>query len=176
MALFDQILSAVDNPSQQASTGQIGGILQAAQQLSSGYGTNPSATQTAMSVVGNYVRSALRQKQAEAGNEQAQAFVNHYSGTGPNPRAVQDLFSQGQQQQVVQDTAQRAGLNPSTIQAMLPVLVPLVLNFLHTGSNAHNPRGGSNSVLNAFLDADHDGAVDIGDAMGLAGQFLNQRR
>lgn len=56
---------------------------------------------------------------------------------------------------------------PTTIyarQQMLPILVPLVLNLLQTGSQTRNPQGGANPVLNAFLDADRDGDVDISDA------------
>ncbi|MFM7425683.1 MAG: hypothetical protein ACKO7W_11940 [Elainella sp.] len=34
---------------------------------------------------------------------------------------------------------------------------------------------GNNTVLDSFLDADGDGDVDIGDAMSMAGCFLNQR-
>jgi hypothetical protein len=66
-------------------------------------------------------------------------------------------------------------LNNATVQAMIPVLVPLVLNLLKTGSNAQNPAPGSNPVLNTFLDADGDGDVDITDTISMASRFLNQR-
>lgn len=177
MGLFDQIANAIGNPNQQASTGQLSGILQTVEQLSRGQGTSSSATQMALSVVGNYVRSSLQQKRAAVGDEQTERLVNHYSGTTSNPQAVEDLFTPDQQQRVVQDTAQKTGLNATVIQAMLPVLVPLVLNLLQTGSsNQATSQRGSNSVLNTFLDGDRSGSVDIGDVVGLASQFLNQRR
>jgi hypothetical protein len=56
----------------------------------------------------------------------------------------------------------------------LPTLVPLALNFLKTGNSAQNPGNSSNSVLNSFLDADGDGDVDLGDALQMAGKYLNQ--
>lgn len=175
MGLLDQILSAVNNSDQQASSGQIASILSTVQQLSDSYGTNPSNVQSAMSIVGNFVRSALQQKQATEGYEQTQGIVNHYSGTYPNPQAVDALFGSSQIQQIVQAVTQRTGLDANTIQGMLPILVPLVLNLLQTGTNSQNPQQGANPVLNTFLDADGDGDVDITDAMIMAGRHFSQR-
>jgi hypothetical protein len=125
--------------------------------------------------LGGYVRSSLQDKQANEGSEQAQSIVNQFAGLGSNPQAVQALFSGSQQQQIINDIAQRTGLNSGMIQSMLPVLVPLALNLLQSGRSTQNAQGG-NPVLNAFLDGDRDGDVDIGDVMGMAGQFLSQRR
>lgn len=175
MGLFDQILGAMDNPNQQASPNQLGSILGAVQQLSGNQGVDAGTTQLAMSVLGGYVRSALQDVRSESGDAQAQQVVNEFSGTDPNPDAVQSLFGGGQLAQIVQDIAQKTGLNNSTVQAMIPVLVPIVLNLLQTGSNAQNPAQGGNSVLSAFLDADGDGDVDMTDTMSMASRFLNQQ-
>ena len=173
MGLFDQLLSAVNNPQQQASTDQIGGILNTVQQLSGNHGANPGTTQTLLSVVGGYVRSALQQQRATGGDQQAQAMVNQYSGTGPNPMAVQALLGPVMQQQLVQDLIQRTGLSSQQVEAMLPTLVPLALNLLQGGSNTQNPQAG-NPVLNAFLDSDRDGDVDLGDMLRGASQFIGR--
>ncbi|MCX7593995.1 MAG: DUF937 domain-containing protein [Fischerella sp.] len=174
MGLFDQIINAIDNPSQQGSTGQLGDILNIIQQLSNSTGTNPATMQSVVGIVGNYVRSALQEKQANYGNQEAQAVVNQYSGTSANPQAVDSLFSHGMQQQVAEAVAQRTGLNAGTIQQLLPILVPLVLNLLRTGANAQNPQAGGNSVLNSFLDSDRDGDVDIIDAIQMASRYLGR--
>lgn len=174
MGLLDQILSAVDNPNQQASTGQLATILNTVQQVSDGYNTNPSTVQSALSIVGNFVRSALQQKRTQLGEQGAQEIVDQYSGTYPNPQAVDALFGSYQVQEIVQTVAQRTGLDAKMILQMLPILVPLVLNLLQTGSNAQNPQQGSNPVLNSFLDADRDGDVDIADAMIMAGRHLSR--
>lgn len=173
MSLFEQIINAIDDPSTVASSGQLANILGTTQQLSDSYGADQSAVQGAMSIVGNYVRSALQQKQATEGPAQAQAVVNQYSGAYPNPQAVDALFNFSQVQQIVQAVSQRTGLDANMIQQMLPVLVPLVLNLLQTGSQTQNSQGG-NSVLKAFLDADGDGDVDIADAMRMAGRHLSR--
>ena len=175
MGLFDQIISAVGNPQQQASPDQLGGILGIAQQMGNTYGVDPGTTQTILSVLGNHVRSSLQDKQSAMGGDQVQSLVNQFGGLGNNPDAVQAVFSQGQQQQVASDISQRTGLNTGTIQAMLPILVPIVLNLLQSGANPQNAQAG-NPVLNTFLDSNHDGSVDLGDVMGMAGQFLSQRR
>ncbi len=174
MSLFDQILSAVVNPQQQASPDQLGGMLSMAEQLGNRHGVAPGTTQMMMSTVGNYVRSSLQDKQSSMGGDQVQSLVNQYGGLGSNPDAVQAVFSQDQQQQVTDDLSQKTGLNAGTIQAMLPALVPIVLNLLQSGSNPQNAQA-VNPVLNTFLDSNHVGNVDLGDLMGMAGQFLKQR-
>jgi hypothetical protein len=173
MGLFDQILGAIDNPDQQASPGQLGEILSTVQQLSNNANTDPSTIQNVLSVVGGYARSALQQKRATEGEQQTQEFVNQFAGTHPSTQAVNLLFNAPQIQQIVQQVAGRTGLGADTIQAMLPILVPLVLKFLQTGNNTSNPQG-SNPVLNSFLDADGDGDVDIADAMKMAGRYFGQ--
>lgn len=176
MGLFDQVLSALDNPSQQANTDQIGQILGTVQQLASSKGIDSSATQTVTSVVGQYVRSALQQKRTAGGNEQIANIIEQFSGTGANPAAVEALFSTQQQQQISQDAASKTGLNADTIKSMLPVLTPVILNLLQSGKQTGNASSSSssNSVLNSFLDSDADGDVDIGDALSFAGRFLNR--
>jgi uncharacterized protein YidB (DUF937 family) len=174
MGLFDQILGAVANPNQQGSLAQIGSIINTVQQLSDRTGADSTTIQSVLGIVGNYVRSSLQEKQATVGNEEAQAVVNQYAGTSPNPQAVDSLFSPEIQQQVAETVAQRTGLDAGTIQQLLPSIVPVVLNFLQVGANAQNPQTGGNSVLSSFLDADRDGDVDIADAIQLASQYIGR--
>lgn len=173
MGLFDQILGAVANPNQQGSLGQLGSIVNTVQQLSDRTGADSSTIQSVMGIVGNYVRSSLQEKQATGGEAEAQTLVNQYAGTSPNPQAVNSLFSLGMQQQIGQAVAQRTGLDAGTIQQLLPLIVPVVLNFLQVGAS-QNPQSGGNSVLSSFLDADRDGDVDIADAIQLASQYIKR--
>ena len=62
MGLFDNILSAIDNPEQEASSDGLGSILDTVQDLASNNQINPASLQSAMSIVGNYTRSALQEK------------------------------------------------------------------------------------------------------------------
>lgn len=180
MGLFDQILGAVNSPNQQASPDQLGAILNTVQQVAASQGVDSSTTQTALSVVGGYVRSALQEKRETAGSAHTEAIVNQFGGTNPSEAAVQSLFTPNQQQQVAQGVAQRTGIDTNMVLSLLPVLVPIVLNLLKTGSStqaaANQSTAGSNTVLNSFLDADGDGDVDVADAMSLAGRYLSQPR
>lgn len=173
MSLFDQIINAIDSPTQQGNPNELGDIFSTVQQLSNNTNADPSAIQSVLSVVGNYTRSALQQKRDNEGQDQAQQFVSQFAGTNPSNQAVQMLFSAPQIQQIVQEAAQRTGLDAGMIQSMLPMLVPLVLKFLQTGNNTQGGQGG-NPVLNTFLDADGDGDVDIADAMQLASRHLGR--
>jgi hypothetical protein len=169
MGLFDQILGAVANPNQQGSMGQLGTILNTVQQLSNTTGADPAAMQSVLSVVGGQVRSALQQKRETQGPEAVENFVNEYAGTSPNPQAVNSLFSPRVQQQVAQAASRYTGLDTSMILQVLPLLVPIVLNFLKSGANN---QGSGNPVLNSFLDSDRDGDVDIADVMRMVGQYM----
>jgi hypothetical protein len=44
--------------------------------------------------------------------------------------------------------------------------------MLKVGASTENPQAAANPVLNAFLDADGDGKIDMTDVMNLAGRFL----
>ena len=174
MGLFDQIINAIDNSNQQGNAGQLGNIVNTVQQVSNSTGTDPSTMQSALGIVGNYVRSALQQKQATEGNQAAQNVVNQFGGTSPNPQAVNSLFAPFLQQQLADTVAQRTGLNAGMVQQLLPILVPVVLNLLKSGANSQNPQAGGNPVLNSFLDSDRDGDVDITDAIQLASRYLGR--
>ena len=171
MGLFNQIINAVNNPEQEASSNQLAGIVGTVQQLSNSYQTNPAAMQSAMSIVGNFTRSALQEKRTNQGEQQVQQIINQFGGTQANAQVLQMLFSSNQLQQMTQEITGKTGINSQVVQSMLPSLVPLILNFLKTGANSQNPLG-TNSVLNSFLDADGDGDVDIADAMQMASKYL----
>ena len=172
MGLFNQILQAVNNPNQQASLGELGNILSTIQQTGSIYGADPAKSQMLLSTVSGYVRSALQEKQSTEGPDMVKNLVNQFSGTSANPQAVFALFSQTKLAEMVPEIAQKSGLNAATIQAMLPVVVPALLSMLKAGASTDNPQAAANPVLNAFLDADGDGKIDMTDVMNLAGKFL----
>ncbi|UFP94519.1 DUF937 domain-containing protein [Gloeobacter morelensis] len=170
MGLFDHILAAITNPEQQASQGQVASVLGTLQRQGQAHGTDSQALAQLLSVVGQQVRGALQQQRADAGPQQAQTTVQRYSGTEANPQAVQALFG-ARQPQVVQEAANRTGIDASTIQALLPIVIPLILQLLQGGTNSRNPQQG-NPLLGTFLDTDNDGDVDLGDMVRMAGRLL----
>lgn len=173
MGIFNQILEAIDSPEREASNGQLGSILDTVQQLSGSYQTNPSAVQSAMSIVGNYTKSALQQQRQRGGTAQVNQMLSQFGGTQASPQVLSSLFGSSQLQSMIAQIASRTGLNARTVQSMLPILVPLVLNLLRTGNNRNNLQGG-NPVLNSFLDSDGDGDVDVMDMMNMASRHLGR--
>ena len=172
MGLFNKILQAIDDPTQEASFDGIGNIVNTIQQTGSIYGADPEKSQMLLSMVSGYVRSALQEKRNSEGDDTVKNLVNQFSGTSANAEAVFALFNQSQLAQIVPEIANKSGINAATIQAMLPMLIPAVLSLLKTGANKENPQQATNPVLNTFLDADGDGDVDVTDAMNLAQRFL----
>ncbi|GAB4547872.1 MAG: DUF937 domain-containing protein [Pleurocapsa sp.] len=173
MSIFNQILNAIDSPEREASTGQLGSILDTVQQLSQSYQTNPDAIQSAMSLVGSYTKSALQEQRHQGNIAQVNQLVNQFGGTQANSQILSTLFSSSQIQRMIQQISQRTGLNSQTIMALLPVLVPLVLNLLKTGSEKSNIQR-SNPVVADFLDSDGDGDVDLTDALNMASRYLRR--
>ncbi|MEL6441523.1 MAG: DUF937 domain-containing protein [Cyanobacteria bacterium J06621_8] len=173
MSLFNQILQAIDNPEREASTNQLGSILDTVQQLSGSYQSNPDAVQSAMSIVGNYTRSALQQQRRQGGTSQVNQLLAQFGGNRANATALNALFGSPQLSSMIDEISRRTGLNSGIIQAMLPILVPLVLNLLRTGNSKAN-NAVDNPVLNSFLDADGDGDVDLNDVMSLAARHLGR--
>lgn len=170
MGLFDIIQSAIAAPETEGNPNQIESILNTVQNLSNSNNTSTTAVQSAMSIVGNYTRSALQEKRDNEGEGQVEQIINQFAGVQPSNQVVNMLFTTPMLQQMVGEIGGKTGMNPAIIQGMLPQLVPLVLNFLKTGSNSL----GSNPVLSAFLDADGDGDVDIADLMQLSSKYLGK--
>ncbi len=173
MSIFNQILSAISDPQKEASTNQLGSILDTVQQLSGNNQASPDAVQSAMSIVGNYTKSALREKRNQGGASQVNQIINQFGGTRANSQVLSTLFNSSQLQGMIQQISGRTGLNAGTIQSMLPILVPLVLNLLKTGNSTSNMQG-NNSIASTFLDSDGDGDVDMGDAMRMASRYLGR--
>lgn len=173
MSIFNQILNAIDNPEQEASNNQLSSILDTVQQVSGNYQANPSAVESAMSIVGRYTKSALQQQRNQGGTAQVNQMLNQFGGTQASPQVLSALFGSSQLQSMITQISQRTGLNSQTIQSMLPILVPLVLNLLKTGNKKGNLQGG-NPVLNGFLDGDGDGDVDVSDMIAMASRYLGR--
>lgn len=173
MSLFDQILGAVNNPGQQGSMNQLGSLVNMVQQVSSQYGMDPAMTQTVMSMVGGAVQSGLQNHQDANGLEATQGLVQQLgSSSTADSNAIASLIPMDVQQQICGAIAQRTGLDAGMVQSMLPSLIPIAMNMLQGGA-AQGSSG--NPLLNTFLDKNHDGNLDMGDAMGLAMQFMQNR-
>jgi hypothetical protein len=185
MSMFMEILKSINNPNQPASVDQLGSVLNTVQQLGGNSGLKPEMLQTVISGLGGAVLPALKQQQA-AGGDGLTAMLGQLAGNsgmlgnlggmlggnaGGASSALSALLPPQVQQQVIQGLAQKTGLNASMLESLVPTLLPAVMGFLNLGagkpgSNQPNP------VLTAFLDANGDGATDLGDVLKFASRFL----
>lgn len=171
MGLFDQVMGAIADPKRQASAKQMTEILGSAKQIGQQNNASSDNMQQAMSVIGGFVRSSLKEKRQTQGDSAAQALLEEGSANGAS--VIPKLFNNSQLTEMVSAVTQKSGLNANQVQGILPMVLPLVMRFLSSG----NAKGGApatdnNPILTAFLDGDGDGDVDMGDVLGMAGKFM----
>ena len=172
MGIFFDVLSAINNPNQQGNVTQLESIVNSIQQLGISRGIEPSQMQNVMSVLGNVLRSTLRQQQSTPAGNQLQNIIGQVAGTNTLGASGQQLISPQLQQQIVQTVSQRTGISPNIIQAALPTLTSAVFSLLNMGFTKSDSPG-SNSILSTFLDGDRDGNADLGEVLKFANRFLN---
>ncbi|MGC1310485.1 MAG: hypothetical protein WA885_24910 [Phormidesmis sp.] len=171
MGLFDQVMKAVADPSRKANASQLTNILGAAKQVGQQNNADSDTMQQAMSVIGGFVRSSLKDKRQAEGDSAAQALIEEGSGNGA--AVIPKLFNNAQLSEMISAVAAKTSLNTNQVQGILPMVLPLVMQFLSAGNKKQGvPATDSNPILTAFLDGDGDGDVDMGDMMGMAGKFM----
>lgn len=179
MGLFFDVLSSINNPSQQGSVSQLASITKSVQDLAASRGVQPATMQTVLSVLGTAISPALRQQRSVMGSNQLENLIGRSLGGGAVASVIQSLFPPQAQQQIIATIAQKTGLSPNAIQGMLPTLIPIVLGLLSMGAKkpgVAGVEGSNNSLLSAFLDSNQDGNADLGDVFNFATRFLNMPR
>jgi hypothetical protein len=173
MSIFFDLLSAINNPNQQANVSQLSSIVNSVQNLTINQGINNSQLQNIMSIVGNQIRPALQQQEAIIGKGRLENLVSQVVTSADGGSALQSLFSPQLMQQIAETVSEQTGMNSSLIQSALPTLTSAVLSLLQMGAPQTGAWGNSNPLLNSFLDTDSDGDTDLGDVMKFANRFLN---
>ena len=167
--MFFEMLSAINDPNQQASVGQLDQMFKSVQQVASSQGVNSNQMQSMMTVLGGALQPVLQQKQSQLGAGQLASML----GRIDDPSVLTSLLSPGIQGQLIQAVTQKTGMQASIAQAILPKLLPIVLGLFNMGSPTPGSVGGTNSLLSAFLDGNRANNSDLGDVMKFAGRFLN---
>lgn len=171
MGLFDQVMKAVADPSRQANVSQLTQILGAAKQIANDNNADADTMQQTMSVVGGFVRSALNEKRQAEGDSAAQSLIEQGAANGA--AIIPQLFNNAQLIEMVSAVTSKTNLNANQVQGILPMVMPLVMQFLSTGNAKQGaPAVDNNPILAAFLDGDGDGDVDMGDMLSMAGKFM----
>jgi hypothetical protein len=170
MSLFFDVLSAINNPHQQANISHLETMTDAVQKVAGNHGISSNQMPTILSAVGSALLPALQQKVGGGGNPLEQMMGGALGGMLGNT-ALQNLLPATAQTQLVEGIAQKTGLSASVLQSVVPALIPVVMGFLNMGANKPGQPSG-NPLLSAFLGGDQGGS-DLGNVLTMANRFLN---
>jgi len=172
MGLFFDILSSINNPNQQGNVSQLESVINTVNQLSTNYGIDASKMPSVISTVGSLIRPVLQQQKSLPGGS-LESLLGQLIGASGNAAALQSLIPPQVQQQMVEAIGQITGLSANQIQTALPTIISSVVSLLNMGASKSGIEGSGNQILNAFLNADKDSDVDLGDVMKFSSRFLN---
>ncbi len=170
MGLFFDVLSAINNPTQQANIGQLETLTQQIGQAATAHGIDSAQMPMILSALGGVVGPALSQRKESMGGDQFENLLTQAGGSN-SVSALPSLFPASMQNDMIQSVVQKTGLHSSMLQPLVTTLLPTVLGLLNMGRSKSGQQG-SNALLNTFLDGDHDGDTDLGDVVKFAGRFL----
>jgi hypothetical protein len=192
MGLFFDVLNSINSPDREGSVEQLSAATNAISGFAESNGLDAKTTETVVSSLGGYLRSALGERRSTLGEGGLESQLGQIlGGGGGNPlggilgqlaggglgsglsgAALSSIVPPALQQQIAEGIAAKTGLRSEQILSALPVLVPAVLGLLNMGKSKSGI--GSNSLLNSFLDADRDGDTDLGDVLRHANRFLGR--
>ena len=170
MGLFFEVLSAINDPKQDASIQQLGAITNSVQQLAQNNGMEPDAMQSVMTNLGPMIGPLLKQQMGGNGNGNGGNMVGNLmnlatGGGGGGMGALASMITP----QMMQTLGQQSGVDGGKLQSLLPGLLPIVMQVMNMGNSS---GGGGNPVLSAFLEGGSGGA-DLGTMMKFANRFMN---
>lgn len=166
MSMFFEMLNAINDPHRQGSVDQLGQIMSGITQMQQQQNLDSGTTEKLMSAVGPILQNVLQQQGSQGGMNLASLVTN--------PNSLQNLLTPQIQTQIAQGVAHKTGLPANTIQSIVPMLIPLVMQFFQMGGSKPGHNGNSsNRILDAFLQGNANGGSDLGDVMKFAGRFLN---
>ena len=169
MSLFQAILDSVANPQHAGTNADLGGLANLAQ-LIPGAGQN---LQPILGAVGQHVQDALNEQQQAGGQAAAQQTVSNLAqGQNVGVPEIQNFLGQDRFNSLVNGVSQNTGMNSQMILTVLPMLIPVVMRLLATGTHQTNPQA-PNPVLNEFLGGQNGGAM-LGEVFQLASQFMRK--
>jgi hypothetical protein len=169
MSLFQTILDSVANPQHAGTNADLGGLANLAQ-LIPGAGQN---LQPILGAVGEHVQDALSEQQQAGGHAAAQQTVNNLAQSqSVGVPEIQNFLGQDRFNSLVDTVSQRTGMSSQMILTLLPMLIPVVMRLLATGTHQTDPQA-PNPVLNQFLGGQNGGAM-LGEVFQLASQFMRR--
>lgn len=180
MGMFFDVLSAINNPNQEASIDKLSEVTGSLNEITSNTDLDPSAMEGVLSSLGGVLSSHLKDESQKDGNF-LDGIMDKFTGGDDNPLTgggnpltggIQSMISNQMEDQIIRAVAAKTGLNTSMLQGVVPRLLPAVMGLLRMGKTTPGAVGESgNPLLKSFLDG--DGGADLGNVFKFANRFLN---
>ncbi len=167
--MFFEILSAINNPNQQASISQLAQVTNMFQQLAASQGIKPKQMQSMLTILGATLRPFLKQQKTQLGSSQLAAML----ADADNATTMKSLIPPQLQQRLAQTIAQKTGMQIGVAQTLLPQLLPTIMKLLNMGNTTPGSVENSNSLLDTFLEGNRANSTDLGNVLKFADRFLN---
>lgn len=168
--MFFEVLSAINDPNQQASVNQLEQMVTSVQQVANSQGINPNQMQSMMTVLGGSLQPILKQQQSQLGVGQLASMLGRVN----EPSGLTSILSPELQAQLLQTVTQKTGVQASIAQTLVPQLLPIVLGLFNMGAPTPGSVGNSNPLLSTFLSGGGASNTDLGNVLKFAGRFLNK--
>jgi hypothetical protein len=172
MNLFQTVLQSIENPDHVGSQQDLHGLLNFAQLLPGVQGAEQQV-QPILGILGSHLQDALNEQQQNNGQAAVQQTVSNLSVSGAGVQEIISLFGQERFNALMGEISKRTGLDSQVILQFLPMLIPVVMRLLATGTHQTNPQA-QNPVLNNFLGSNQNGGTLLTEAFQLASVFLHR--
>ena len=171
MSLFQTIIDSIANPQHAGSNSDLQGLLNLAQ-LIPGVQDTEQHVKPILDVLGPHLQDVLNNQQQTQGQAAAQQTVSNLSQPGVGVQQLQNLFGADRFNGIIGEIAGRTGLDQQVIFGALPIVIPVIMKLLASGTNQSNSQA-QNPVLNNFLGGQNGGTL-LTEALSLASQFMKR--
>jgi hypothetical protein len=171
MSLFDSIISAIQSPQHAGSNQDLQSLSNVASMIPGLQGAGQQI-QPILNVLGPHLQDVLNQQKQTEGAAAAQQTVTNLSQQGVSVQELQNLFGADRFNGIISEISQATGLNSQLILSALPVVVPVIMQVLATGTHQTNSQA-PNQVLNQFLGGQNGGAL-LNEVFQLASRFIKK--
>src|ERR1700680_1310838 len=172
MSLFQSILASIENPNHTGSQQDLHSLVSIAQLLPAVQGAQQQS-QPILSILGSHLQAALNEQQQNNGQAAVQQTVSNLSVPGAGVQEIINLFGQERFNALMGEISKRTGLDSQVVLQFLPMLIPVVMRLLATGTHQTNPQA-QNPVVNNFLGSNQNGGALLTEAFQLASVFLHR--
>ena len=171
MSFFDSIISAIQSPEHAGSSQDLQNLTNLASMIPGLQGTQQQV-QPILNVLGPHLQDVLNEQKQAEGAGAAQQTVTNLSQPGVRVQDLQNLFGADRFNGIISQISQATGLNSQLILSALPMVIPVVMQLLATGTHQTNAQA-PNPVLNHFLGGQNGGAL-LNEVFQLASQYMKK--